>query len=394
MANTGEEEKRILILCVDRDDDLGKKTGIKTPILGRDENLNAAIALALRDPEEPDANAIFESIRVYDRLYGERKSNEVFQVATITGSEFGGISADRKLVTELNEVLEKFRANEVILVTDGYSDEAVLPLIESRVPVSSVRRIVVRHSKSIEETAALFTRYLKILLEHPRYSRIVLGLPGLLLITLSIILIFGFWYYYWIAFLLVLGVYFFYRGFRIDDYFKAFYRWIKEYSPPPLPVQIVNFSTLTAFICVTIGIFLGWNGAVTEIKTPPTNIGGWFALLPAITGGFIGSSIDLIIVGVCVLLFGRAVKWYFERDIRLLRTLVIVSVLVWSRQIFIETSEILKNPELSYERLIFSSVIGIMIAIATILIVFVIYRAFHDFFERKEEQIEEFGEES
>jgi putative membrane protein len=394
MANTGGEEKRILILCVDRDDDLGKKTGIKTPILGRDENLNAAIALALRDPEEPDANAIFESIRVYDRLYGERKSNEVFQVATITGSEFGGISADRKLVTELNEVLEKFRANEVILVTDGYSDEAVLPLIESRVPVSSVRRIVVRHSKSIEETAALFTRYLKILLEHPRYSRIVLGLPGLLLITLSIILIFGFWYYYWIAFLLVLGVYFFYKGFRIDDYFKAFYSWIKEYSPPPLPVQIVNFSALTAFICVVIGIFLGWNGAVTEIKTPPANVEGWITLLPAITGGFIGDSIDLIIVGVCVLLFGRAVKWYFERDIRLLRTLVIVSVLVWSRQIFIETSEILKNPELSYERLVFSAVIGIMIAIATILIVFVIYRTFHDFFERKEEQIEEFGEES
>jgi putative membrane protein len=393
MAVTGGAEKRILILCVDRDDDLGKKAGIKTPVLGREENLNAAIALALRDPEEPDANAIFEGVRVYDRLYGERKSNEIFQVATITGSEFGGISADRKLVTELNEVLEKFKANEVILVTDGYSDEAVLPLIESRVPVSSVRRIVVRHSKSIEETAALFTRYLKILLEHPRYSRIVLGLPGLLLIILSILSVFNLLYYYWIAFLMVLGIYLFYKGFGIDKYFKNVYQWIKEYSPPPLPVQIANFSALTAFICVTIGIFLGWNGAVAEIKTFPQNIGGWAALVPALTGGFIGSSIDLIIVGVCVLLFGRAVKWYFERDIRLLRTAVIVSVIIWSRQIFVETSEILKNPELSYERLIFSIIIGVLIAIATILIVFVIYRTFHDFFKGKEEQIEEFGEE-
>ena len=68
MAATGEEEKRILILCVDRDDDLGKKAGIKTPVLGRDENLNAAIALALRDPEEADANAMFEGVRGYDRL--------------------------------------------------------------------------------------------------------------------------------------------------------------------------------------------------------------------------------------------------------------------------------------------------------------------------------------
>jgi uncharacterized membrane protein len=221
-----------------------------------------------------------------------------------------------------------------------------------------------------------------------------LGLPGLLLIILSILSIFGLLYYYWIAFLLILGVYLFYRGFGIDKYFKGFYRWIKEYSPPPLPVQIVNFSALTAFICIAIGIFLGWNSATAEIKTSPTDIGGWLSLLPAITGGFIGGSIDLIIVGICVLLFGRAVKWYFEGDIRLLRTLVIVSVMVWSRQIFIETSEILKNPGLSYERLIFSTVIGVMIALATILIVFVVYRAFHGFFERKEEQIEEFGKES
>ena len=394
MAATGGEEKRILILCVDRDDDLGKKAGVKTPVLGREENLNAAIALALRDPEEPDANAMFEGVRVYDRLHGERKSDEIFQIATITGSEFGGISADRKLVAQLNEVLKKFSANEVILVTDGYSDEAVLPLIESRVPVSSVRRIVMRHSRSIEETAALFTRYLKILMEHPRYSRIVLGLPGLLLIILSILSIFNLLYYYWIAFLIVLGTYLLYKGFGIDKTLRNFYRWIKEYSPPPLPMQIANFSAIAAFICVAIGVFLGWNGAVAEVRTPPPDLGGWLALMPAITGGFVESSIDLIIVGVCVLLFGRAVKWYFERDIKLLRTAVIVSVIIWSRQIFIETSRILKNPELSYERLIFAIIIGVLIAIATILIVLVVYRGFQDFFKGKEEQIEEFREES
>jgi len=159
-------------------------------------------------------------------------------------------------------------------------------------------------------------------------------------------------------------------------------------------MQIANFSAIAAFICVAIGVFLGWNGAVAEVRTPPPALGGWLALMPAITGGFVESSIDLIIVGVCVLLFGRAVKWYFERDIKLLRTAVIVSVIIWSRQIFIETSRILKNPELSYERLIFAIIIGVLIAIATILIVLVVYRGFQDFFKGKEEQIEEFREES
>ncbi|MCJ7614473.1 DUF373 family protein, partial [Candidatus Bathyarchaeota archaeon] len=44
--------ERILVLCVDRDDDLGMKAGINTPVLGRKENVNAAASLALRDPEE------------------------------------------------------------------------------------------------------------------------------------------------------------------------------------------------------------------------------------------------------------------------------------------------------------------------------------------------------
>ena len=94
-------QKRILILCVDRDGDLETKAAIKTPLVGRQANLDGAVALALKDPEEPDANAMFEAIRLYDRLNNERQPEEVFEVATISGSDLGGVSADRKLVVEL-----------------------------------------------------------------------------------------------------------------------------------------------------------------------------------------------------------------------------------------------------------------------------------------------------
>jgi len=139
---TQQTHKRILILCVDRDGDLETKADIKTPLLGRDTNVNGAVSLAIKDPEEPDANAMFEAVRLYDRLNKEKKSEETFEVATISGSDLGSVSADRKLVGELNSLLETFPATEVILVSDGYSDEAILPLVESRVPVSSVRRIL------------------------------------------------------------------------------------------------------------------------------------------------------------------------------------------------------------------------------------------------------------
>lgn len=386
-----EKEKRILILCVDRDGDLGTKAEIKTPVVGREENLNAAVALALRDPEEPDANAMFEAVRVYDRLKSEAKPEEVFEIATISGSELGGVGADRKIVAELGELLSSFSANEVILVTDGYSDEAVLPLVESRVPVSSVRRIVVKHSESIEETAAIFTRYLKMIMENPRYSRIALGLPGLLLLILGVLSIFNLLYYYWVAFIFVFSGFLLVKGFGVDKTVKNFYQWMKEYSPPPLQVQISNYSTIAGALCIVFGIYFGWISVSKSIPTQ-ADLAAWLSILPKIFGYFIRDSMDLIIVGICVALLGRAIRWYMERDARLLRNVALIVTVAWSRWILEGTSIVLIKPEMGYERLIFSIIVGVLIGIASILVIFVVYRSARGFFKETKEQAEEFGE--
>ncbi|MEM1566408.1 MAG: DUF373 family protein [Candidatus Bathyarchaeia archaeon] len=379
-----KEQKKILILCVDRDGDLGAKTEIKTPLIGRETNLNAAVALALKDPEEPDANAMFEAVRLYDRLVSEGKPEEVFEIATISGSELGGVGADRKIVAELGDVLKVFPASEVILVTDGYSDEVVLPLVESRVPVSSVRRIVVKHSESIEQTAALFTRYFKTALENPRYSRIALGLPGILLLILGVLAIFGLVHYYLMAFIIVLGAYMFVKGFGVDRLAKRAYVWMKEYSPPPLPVQISAFSAIAGLLCVGIGIYLGLN-TVAEQGLDWSN---WIGVLPQAAGYFINGSKDLAVIGVCLALTGRAIRWYFERDTRLLRNAALIVLIGWSRQILEAVSGILKNPKAGYEVLIFSVVIGVLIGIASILIILVVHRSAKGFFKKTEEQKE------
>jgi len=386
----GKEQKRILILCVDRDGDLGAKAGIKTPIVGRKENLDAAVDLALRDPEEPDANAMFEAIRLHDRLKEEKKPDEVFEIATVSGSELGGVGADRKVVAELSELLSSFPASEVILVTDGYSDEAVLPLVESRVPVSSVRRIVVKHSQSIEETAALFTRYLRTITENPRYSRIALGLPGLLFLILGILAIFNLVHYYLIAFVVVLGSFLLVKGFKVDKTVKNFYRWMKEYSPPPLSIQISNFSALAGALCIGVSLYLGWDAAA-EISAPP-DLASWLSILPQAAGYFIKGALDLMIVGLCLVFLGRAMRWYFERDARLLRNAALMVSIAWSRQILDATSDVLINPKMAYEKLIFSIVVGILIGIASILVVIVIHRSAGAFFKKTREQVEEFGE--
>lgn len=385
-----KQQKRILVLCVDRDGDLGTKAEIKTPLIGKEANLNAAVALALKDPEEPDANAMFEAIRVYDRLQSEEKPEEIFEIATISGSELGGVGADRKIVAELGELMDNFHASEVILVTDGYSDEAVLPLIESRVPVSSIRRIVVKHSESIEETAAIFTRYLRMLMENPRYSRITLGLPGLLLLILVVFSIFNILYIYWIAFLFVLSAFLLVKGFGVDKAFKNFIQWMREYSPPPLPAQISTFAALAGGLCITIGVYLGWTSIANNLSIP-FDLATWLSNLPIVLGYFIRGSMDLLVVGVCVILFGRAILWYFERDIKLLRNAALIVTIAWSRWILEGTADVLIPPQ-NPSKLVFSVIVGILIGIASLLVVLVIYRSAKDFFAKSKEQVEEFEE--
>jgi len=82
---------------------------------------------------------------------------------------------------------------------------------------------------------------------------------------------------------------------------------------------------------------------------------------------------------------------YLERDPRLLRNAALIVSVGWSRQILDGTSAVLIEPG-RYEKLIFSIVVGILIGIASVLVVFVIHRSARGFFEETEEQVEEFEE--
>jgi len=392
-----QTQNRILILCVDRDGDLEAKAGIKTPLLGRTANLDAAVSLALRDPEEPDANAMFEAVRLHDRMQNEKKPEEIFEIATISGSERGGVSADRKLVAELGNLLNSFSANEVILVTDGYSDEAVLPLVESRVPVSSVRRIVVKHSESIEETAALFSKYFRLLMDNPRYSRIALGLPGLLFFILGVLAIFGWVNYYLIAIVIILGGFMLIKGFGVDKGAKNFYKWAKEYSPPPLLVQISNYAIIAGILCIAVSVYLGVSSASVNVTPVPADVAGWISALPNVAAFFIKGFMDLMVVGISIVLSGRSVRLYFERDARLLRNVALVVSVAWFRWILDATANILIKPGVGFEdplfsNLVFAIVVGILIAIASALLVIIIHRSTKDFFRKSKSKVEEFGE--
>ncbi len=209
-----ERGSRILVLNVDRDDDLGIKASIRTPLVGRDACLDAAVRLALADPEEADANGIFAAVRLADDL---RAKGYDVEVAVLSGHHTSSFEADRRIREQAERVISEVRPSGVVFVSDGADDELVLPILQQLAPILSVRRVVIRHSGSIEESYEVLARYLRMAVSDLRYSRYVLGVPGLLLILLGLMSLYHLEVYAGYAILLLLGAAMIYKGFGIDD---------------------------------------------------------------------------------------------------------------------------------------------------------------------------------
>jgi putative membrane protein len=170
-------KKGKLVLCIDRDNDMYEKAKIAGPIIGRDANLEAATKLALADPTEPDSNTIFRAINIYDSLSGDAP----VQVATLTGSPSLGFQADKEIAAQLERVLSDFPADSCIFVSDGASDEQIMPIIRSRLKIDGVEIVVMKQAKELEKTYFVILEKLK----EPHYARLIFGTPALLLIIFA-----------------------------------------------------------------------------------------------------------------------------------------------------------------------------------------------------------------
>jgi uncharacterized membrane protein len=203
--------------------------------------------------------------------------------------------------------------------------------------------------------------------------------------------IFGFVQYYLIVLGIVVSMFLVVKGFGVDKMARGLYRWVKEYSAPPLRVQISSFSSIAGALLIVLGVYLGVARASGEFS-PQSDIGGYLGMLPTLTGFFIEDAITLIVIGVCVALLGRAIRWYLEHDARLLRNSALIVIVGWSRQIFLSASDLLLGT-VGSERVVLATIIGILIGIASVLIIFVFHRKAKRFFREAEKEIEEFGEE-
>ena len=232
---------KLLVICVDRDNDVGEKTGITTPVIGRDGCIEAAQRLALEDPEDADSNSIFAAIKTYEDLIS--KGYQV-EVVTIAGVKNRGVQADEKILSEARKVLEKFSANGAVIVSDGEDDESVIPVIQNVLPVVSVQRVVMKVSRSVEYSYAVFGKYLKMIAYDSKYSKFFLGVPGILLLIGGIATVFGYTAEIFAVLVSILGGAFLIRAFDID---RAWTSWTK-----PTPMGFIRMFTMVAGVLLIL----------------------------------------------------------------------------------------------------------------------------------------------
>ncbi len=307
---------KILVLCIDRDDDIGTKGGIETPIVGRDACINAGTRLAIEDPEDADSNAIFGAVKHYEELVSKGYTVEV---AVVAGKFNRGVEADEKISLEVKSILEKYNADGAVIVSDGEDDETVLPVIQSRVPVISVQRVIIRHSRSVEYSYAVLGRYLKMLVYDSQYSKFFLGVPGVLLTAGALAVIFDAGKWITAIILAILGGAFIVRAFDIDKTVSSFGR-----LTPTSFIKI--FSVIAGVLIILAAIANGISSIPTNMLWPEMGVLDVLGNR-VIVGSFTTGTVTLLWIGIATILGGFLLSDWFRGSARTMSDILRLVVL-------------------------------------------------------------------
>jgi putative membrane protein len=344
---------KLLVICIDRDDDLGRKTGIPTPVVGRNACIEAAQRLALEDPEDADSNSIFFAVKTYEDLVSRGYKA---QVITVTGVENRGVQADEKVASEIKSVLKKFSADGAVIVSDGEDDEMVIPVIQNVIPVISVQRVVMQVSRTIEHSYAVFGKFLKLVMYNPKYSKFFLGVPGILLLIGGIGAVTGYNVEIFAVLITILGGAFLIRAFDID---KAWTNWAK-----PTPEGFTRmFTLITGLILIAASVPAG----ITTVS--PENISGDVGIINLITdevviGQFVSGMIPFLWIGLGTIFVGILFSNWLNRKLRHISDLLRIIVLVALYPTVHQFTNILMYEESSFS-LILPLVVGFVITFAS-----------------------------
>jgi putative membrane protein len=134
-----------------------------------------------------------------------------------------------------------------------------MPIIQSRVPILSVNRVVVHQAEQLESSYYKIKDFVEESLENPKYTRLIFGLPAIALLLYALFGIEG-----WRAILGIFGVYLFLKGFKLDKYLLA---GIEELKDSLTKRRFAFFTYVVGMIIAAVALFRGYDAALPWLET-------------------------------------------------------------------------------------------------------------------------------
>ncbi|PKL64167.1 MAG: hypothetical protein CVV32_09450 [Methanomicrobiales archaeon HGW-Methanomicrobiales-3] len=371
---------RTLVLSVDRDDDIGWKGKIESPCIGRAACLRAATTLALADPEDSDINAIFSAIKIYDELIAK---GEEAAIAVVAGNHLHMIEGDRKIAASLEQVVKETQVTSCILVTDGAEDEYVIPIIQSKIPVSSIKRVIVNQMPNLEGTYYI----LKKLLDDPKISRMIFIPIGLAMLLYAVAWLAGWPGAATIVVVGVIGSYMLYKGFGFDELFHGIIDALR------ISLSRGRFSFITYTITILL-VVIGFTSGFFTVLQYYASDGSLGLVLYLMT--FIFGAIEWLVIAGLVMSVGIIIDVFSNERGNLGKVIVFpffvtaIGFILYGASVYlISWSGVPEFPvsvDLAYATIFQSTVAGIITAIVGVIIQFFINRKMAE--QQKQEIIE------
>ncbi|MFC6862334.1 DUF373 family protein [Halomicroarcula sp. GCM10025817] len=272
-----------LVVCIDRDSPVADEC----PVVGSAAVERLITETGVVDPEDSRVNCLLEGLRVTEDL--ERDGSDA--VVAVVGGGTDSVGADRQIARQTDELVEEYDPDSAVVVVDSAEDERLVPIVESRVRVDAVDRVVVRQARDIESTYYLLKQFLAD--EELRKTVLVpigivmLAFPLLLVVVESTTMAVG-------AIAAALGVFLIYKGLGIDDYLSRLPGQIREglYSGQVSLVTYVVAGGLSL-----VGLFAGALGVGSIGETSPFIVVNMFLFhsVPWLTAAALAASVGRLL---------------------------------------------------------------------------------------------------
>jgi len=126
---------------------------VEPPVVGRAAVERLVTTAGVDDPEDSRVNCLLEGLRL------EREMDDETVLAVLSGTG-EGVGADREIAAQVDQLVAEYDPDSAVVIVDSAEDERLVPIVESRVPVDAVDRVVIRQARDIESTYYLLKQFL------------------------------------------------------------------------------------------------------------------------------------------------------------------------------------------------------------------------------------------